>query len=294
MNHIFVKALKSIFLTFLGFLSSYIVYALSVISLDFSNSSISPENISPAVGTLLATRTGAVSLEKDFLIKSDLTINVPSAYSTIEDAFNWLTDYHIQNGVTVTVKVSDGVYNLGSSISIHHVNGNQIQLIGNTSTPGNVTINCTTSCFILKNSAIGLIDGFTLIGTTNVGSAIDVHTSSYANLGASMVYQNFNQTVFANLKSYIDMRGGVVRNSGYNGVRSSLASTVLVENADIRNSEYGVFVYKLGYMMLINTTSRDNSTGSLNVGLRSTVTITGSTITNPGQNVSGESYIQSY
>ena len=109
MNHIFVRAFKSIFLAILGFIASYFVYALSVISLDFTNSSINPENISPAVGTLLATRTGAVSIEKDFFIKSDLTINVPSDHSTIEDAFNWLRDYHIQNGVTVTVKVSDGV-----------------------------------------------------------------------------------------------------------------------------------------------------------------------------------------
>lgn len=294
MNHIFVRAFKSIFLAILGFIASYFVYALSVISLDFTNSSINPESISSVAGTLLATRTSTVNLENDFFIKSDLTISIPSDHSTLEDAFNWLRDYRIQRDVTVTVKVSDGVYNLGSSINLDHFNGDQIQIIGNTATPANVTINCTSSCFRLRNSAIGLIDGFTLIGTTNVGSAVDAYLSSYANLGASMVYQNFNQTVVANLKSYIDMRGGIVRNAGYNGVRSSLTSTVFVENADIRNSEYGVFVYKLGYMMLINTTSRDNSTGSLNVGLRSTVTITGSTVTNPGQNVSGESYIHSY
>ena len=295
MNPLFAKAIKSFFMTFLGYLFSYFVYALANFSISFSGITVNPNLINnPLTNTLISSRGGVVTQENDFLIKSDLTINIPADHLTIDAAFDWLRGYRIQSDVTVTIQVSDGVYNAATDINISHLDGRKVNILGNTTTPSSVTLNCATRCFALSNTSIGLIDGMTLVGVVNTGSAITARLSSYVNLGASMSYQNFKQTIVAHLNSFVEVRGGTVRNAGYNGLRSSLSSYLSIENVDVRNSDHGIFIYKSSFATIRNSISRDNTSGSLNVGLRSTAEITGSTVTNPTQSFNSESYILNY
>jgi len=66
------------------------------------------------------------------IITSNLTLNVPSQYSTIQAALDSIRDAFIPNNVTVTIQVASGTYTHTSPIVIQHPCGSQIQIIGAT------------------------------------------------------------------------------------------------------------------------------------------------------------------
>ncbi len=64
------------------------------------------------------------------IISSDLTLNVPSEYATIQDALNYLSDKFIPDNVTVTIRVAAGIHTHTSQITVKHPCGKQIQIVG--------------------------------------------------------------------------------------------------------------------------------------------------------------------
>lgn len=93
------------------------------------------------------------------IIDQDITLNVPTDYTDINMALDYLNDKIIMPNAKVTIKVSDGVYNYSTPIAIEHSDGLNIQIIGNISSPSLVVLNCSGSCFsIRENKKIGLID----------------------------------------------------------------------------------------------------------------------------------------
>jgi hypothetical protein len=64
------------------------------------------------------------------IITSDLTLNVPSQYSTIQAALNSIRDAFIPNNVYVTIQVASGTYTHTSQITISHPCGSQIKIVG--------------------------------------------------------------------------------------------------------------------------------------------------------------------
>ncbi|MBF0510661.1 MAG: hypothetical protein HQK57_17280, partial [Deltaproteobacteria bacterium] len=61
---------------------------------------------------------------------------VGAPWATPQQALNYLAGYIIGSGVTVTIQFVDGSYSI-STITMTHVNGSQIQFIGNTAAATN-------------------------------------------------------------------------------------------------------------------------------------------------------------
>ncbi|MBO8158818.1 right-handed parallel beta-helix repeat-containing protein [Thermosyntropha sp.] len=96
------------------------------------------------IGAVVPEDIGAVA-QTDFdshlaetVIKTDITINVPSDYTTVQEALDSLKYAWIPRDVTVTIQVAAGTYTHTSSIVINHPCGSQIQIVG--ATPITTTI----------------------------------------------------------------------------------------------------------------------------------------------------------
>jgi len=99
-------------------------------SLDYTVNSLSDtvNSLSDTVDSLAYT----VHNELTRIITSDLTLNVPSQYSTIRAALDSIRDAFIPSNVTVTIQVAPGTYTHTSPIVIQHPCGSQIRIIGAT------------------------------------------------------------------------------------------------------------------------------------------------------------------
>lgn len=64
--------------------------------------------------------------------KTDKTINVPSDYSTVQDALDSLKYTWIPSDVTVTIQIDEGTYTHESPIIVNHPCGNQVHIVGAT------------------------------------------------------------------------------------------------------------------------------------------------------------------
>lgn len=147
---------------------------------------------------------------KPLLVLVNTTLTVPAEFTTITLALEYLEGATIAEDATVTISVADGVYNLTTTqLALNHPYGHRIQLIGNTTTPANVSLGFTaltappTSPYLDSNSGSiyrnsggtwGLIDGFTI--TRTGGSAVFGHCgilsfNSRINVGANMVISGF-------------------------------------------------------------------------------------------------------
>lgn len=179
------------------------------------------------------------------IISTDTTLNVPSSYATIDAAMSYLRGYMIGDGVTVTIKVADGSYSISSPFDLHHRDGKQINIIGNTTTPLNVVITFSgDGAFILSGAyEIGLIDGIKVSSTlwtshgnwsTRGGSAVAATFGAVINLGSKMRIE----------KSYYGVRaaeGGVVK----------CEAGVTVDEA----GDGGFFAFSTGFIECMNCTS---------------------------------------
>jgi len=112
------------------------------------------------------------------IITSDLTLNVPSQYSTIQAALDSIRDAFIPSNVTVTIQVASGTYTHTSPIVIQHPCGSQIQIIG--ATPVTTTLtgvgtitgsagNWSVPLQVESASGIAVGDYVIVKGTTGTG-----------------------------------------------------------------------------------------------------------------------------
>lgn len=104
------------------------------------------------------------------LIPVNTTLSVPSQYASIQAACDYLGTVSISKAATITIKVANGTYNW-VNIECKIPQGDQVQVIGNTTTPANVVINVDNqngnSGFVFyRGHRLNLIDGFTINGVT--------------------------------------------------------------------------------------------------------------------------------
>jgi len=163
-------------------------------------------------------------------VYSSVTLNVPSQFADINVALAYLNKRYIDNGVTVTIKIADGTYTYGTSgspisITPSHPQGNQIQIIGNTTTPANVVLqfyqaNNTPAFWIKNNYALGFIDGVTI-------NALDGWQSNYTwNAGISP----YGFGIWAYMGGTVTVGVNVYINKFYYGMRSELDGHIYCQN----------------------------------------------------------------
>jgi hypothetical protein len=106
-------------------------------------------------------------------------------------AWGFVDDASIPDG-TVTIQLDDGTYSLGTGILIDNPWANHIKIVGNTTTPANVTLSITADpgglpqngFFIQSGCALGDLDGVTVSGP----GAANVNANSTAITSAGRLF----------------------------------------------------------------------------------------------------------
>lgn len=214
-------------------------------------------------------------------IYSNHTFNVPSEFSTINDALDYLADKTFADGVTVTIQVANGTYTSLAEVVVSHPQGAQIHIKGNTTTPANCSLTFTGTGFSVSNGrAIGLIDGFTIIGN-NAGNGISAAKNGTINLGQNVyisyfsqgIYAAFGSTIEANYvhSSYnsgcgmlaqagtINANYAVVDHNTQCGVAAIQGGLISFTYAETSYNAYGVQAYASGTVIVNNSNGHHNS-----------------------------------
>jgi hypothetical protein len=143
-----------------------------------AGSDLNTNNIYRAVSTNTgqdpASKNPAIWLP--VLFTANATLLVPSEFTTIQLALEYIAEAFIPEDVTVTIQVAAGVYNLTTSqINLNHPCGSRIRLIGISfptlsftvlpDPPSTVLLQNSGSIFINNGNSFGLIDGFVITKT---------------------------------------------------------------------------------------------------------------------------------
>ena len=201
------------------------------------------------------------------LILEDISLNVPDDFETVQDALSWLDTKQISREATVTIQMADGTYTDYETITFDHSNGDRIQLVGNTSNPGNVTIHFATGQNGIDVTKSGIrIDGMTLVGNYPNDSATGVRV-----MGSSVA----------------SVRSGVSISGFYHGIQVAHSSSCLAYGVTLTGNNNGAFVTRCSYLDLKDATVSGNTSYAIVCKANSAVhiggaTISGSTLTESG------------
>lgn len=203
-----------------------------------------------------ATTTAAAltALGATPIISANATLNVPSQYSSIQAACDYLGTVTISKAVTVTIQVANGTYNW-QNIECKIPQGDHVQILGNTTTPASVVINVNNASNgmgfqFYRGERINLIDGFTINGTAGwtshcnwnantYGAAFDGYgTGSGAQIGAHVVVNKMYYGVLSDQgASFSAPNGGLTINeAGDAGVLTRWSGSVDIENSTSNNA----------------------------------------------------------
>ncbi|MCG8550339.1 MAG: hypothetical protein MI799_08055 [Desulfobacterales bacterium] len=219
-------------------------------------------------------------------ITSDVTLNVPADFSTINDAISYLNDKRIKTGVSLTIQVADGSYQYDETITVNHVDGDKISILGNISDPSLCTLyfNGVSGLTVSYGNKLRLFDGFKIVGNqTPYTNGIQIEYQSFLTTGDAIVVQSFgnigilashNSTIVAGTiessnngsfgfysvyNSLIKARDSIATgNSDYN-YAVNVSGTIDADGSSSSNSHFGYHASNNGYISARDTISSNNS-----------------------------------
>ncbi len=131
----------------------------------------------------------------------DVILQVPSAYSDINAALQYLQNKRIKIGKTATIQVNDcSNQTYSKPINLTHPNGNAIQIIGNTANPEQCALQFNGSHGIVAEDGytLGKIDGFTLQGNDQSNThGLYASNQGLIKTGGNIIVSHFDHGVFA-------------------------------------------------------------------------------------------------
>ena len=198
------------------------------------------------------------------VVISDTTLNVPEDFSDINAALNFLDEKVFEGGSTMTIQVNNCyTTTYENPIEVKHPQGQQIQIIGNTTNPQSCPLrfNGSHGVIVSDNGGLGLINGFYLYGDdtantvgiwvndgakVNVGDKVRVHdfdtgvlTEGRALLygDSAQVYGNVSDGFTTRYGSYVSIPYAVSHDNGGDGMDVTGRSYVYWPNANIQNND---------------------------------------------------------
>ena len=111
------------------------------------------------------------------------------AFLTLQRAWNVIRDTLDLAGFTVTVQIADGTYTAGFSTgfaALGNNGGGGIAFVGNTTTPSNVLISTTGTCFVFRSGADVGLSGMKL--ASSGGDGVDISVNAVARLNAGVEF----------------------------------------------------------------------------------------------------------
>lgn len=216
-----------------------------------------------------------------------VTLNVPSQYSDVKAAMDAIQSWVILG--TVVIQIADGTYNWTRNQNCNHPYGQNIKVLGNQTTPGNVIIRGPTGptfdmFTVSAGNTLGFIDGMTIdlpvkATLANNTTAILATQGSTLITGNKIIVNNWYYGIAARDGSYIYCPNAQVSNAGDVGIWAFCGSTIVANGAtsnyasDMANGygfgfqgEFGSTLvatgakatgcYKAGFAALSNSTAR--------------------------------------
>lgn len=171
------------------------------------------------------------------------TLNVPSQAASLPAAMAAVQKWVVLG--TLVIKVADGTYNVGASISLNHPFGANIQIIGNAATPGNVVLmgpNPPTFDLFAIGSGhqFGLVQGI----TASLAAKATLANNCTAFLALDGAYLNIDSCNSNNWyygfatrdKASMTLSNSVANNAGDVGVWAFGGGTILASNSQSNNA----------------------------------------------------------
>ena len=211
----------------------------------------------------IADATALATARTVGVVESEMTLNVPSDFSTLQDAMDWIEARILVS--SVTIQIADGTYNLGETRHwFEHPNYLLVSIMGNTTTPSNVTMNFTGSyaAFRINGCALRRIEGLKLSGG---GYGVQIHQGGrlmYLNkvditgMASGGVWLHDNAYVYSN---YVTTNSNSATGYLVYANSFSYASNCTSNN----NTGFGFHAEHGGYIRLVSYTATGNSAGQV-------------------------------
>lgn len=225
------------------------------------------------------------------VITSNLTLNVATTgndttglgtagapWATPHRAMEYLSQYAIKQGVTVTVAVADGSYTFTTPLNLNHPNGSQIFINGGTTTGARPTTSLTGGNAV-GNTGATLAANDTLLNAyyntkwqfngchglvCDTGGNVTVNTVLIRGNAAA----GFQGVMAGNITGGNDKAssGGInlgstvaVHNFGGNNITTNVGGSIIANNVTSTNSgTYGIFTSYGGSIFAISATASNN------------------------------------
>ena len=207
-------------------------------------------------------------------ITNNITLNVPTDYATIQDALECLGDKSIHTQTVVTIKIADGTYNNYDPIVIDHPSGKQIEIIGNTSSHSSVTINFKNGngIDVSEGSAIGKIDGLTLVGGGSGGVGINATYKSFVRCGPNLTISDFHTGIYAFGGAAVFCRDITSKDNDYDGIYANGTSYIDANGATAKdNARYGVAAFSISFIDFRSGSATGNTSANITSDTSSTI-----------------------
>lgn len=232
---------------------------------DTNNIDPVPSVESPTTETMGPPDTHPVFGGSSDIISADMVLNVPTDFPDMNAAMRSLDDKRIKVGTTVTISVNEcPSEEQMDPFVFNHPNGKSIHVIGGTESEScRLFFYRGVDGFVVNDgNTIGLIDGFTLLGTTGyISSGIVGRNGATIKLGSNMRISGFytgvraenNATIIANgIQSTLNTDGGFY---------SSKGGLIEANNAEASyNGQYGFLAEQNGSIEAFRSTAAGNGT----------------------------------
>lgn len=191
--------------------------------------------------TLYVTTTGSD-------VTGDGTSQNP--FATINGAFAWLKNKTINTDVDITIDIADGTYSATEDMEFRH-SCKRIKIVGNSTTPASVTINCATGVngIIVKGNSFLWIDGLKLAGNAKAEAKVGIsaHSGSCVYV-ANCTVDEFGagfQAIFGGMM--LVLSSGNTANNCASGVSAYEMGRISVRGGNVtNNTSYGLDAAKRG------------------------------------------------
>lgn len=170
-----------------------------------------------------ASGAGILNHVQGGMIDTDITLNVPSEYSTVQEAVQSLDGKSITSTSLVTIQIADGIYTNYDTIEFTNPYGSQVRIMGNTTDPSAVEFQFKSGVqgiLVRSGTSLGEMGGFTLTG-------------NFATDNASV------NGVYATQNASINCTSPVITKNFWGGFRANFHSQIICANSESYNNRFG-------------------------------------------------------
>jgi hypothetical protein len=164
-----------------------------------------------------------------------------SPWATPNKAIDWLTNKFITGNGEVNINIADGTYNSLTQMN-PRLGTKQVNLIGNNTTPSNVTLNFQSGHRAIN---LGSMSYLSVKGIKFVGGGSQADEGIVANNMSFMhvnncVIDNWYRGMYSYQNSFIQSYGDTVINNCSIGVIAAAISSSRIWDTDFTNCTYGI------------------------------------------------------